>query len=190
MDLFRKALLVSLSFLPLIALADSPTHPFSLGLDYGLVRPTDAGMNIKGILLQGISTPYYQANYSYTTYSAQYLLDAKLRRQFNTRFFPYLYLGLGVAANRAFNFATTVPPYLTVTPSYGNNNLHCFTYSAGFGLDYMIMPQASVGLGYRYINLGKVGLASGIIRTTSVKAWLTQSNLYLNSLIAQVNFYI
>jgi len=164
----------------------APLYSVQVGASYQHL----SNMDVNGTLAQGISTPYYQANYAYTISSSQYLLDAKLRRQVNTRLIPYLYLGLGFASNRASDYATTVPPYLTVTPTYNNRSIHCFSYDLGIGLDLMLNSHVSVGFGYRYINLGKMGLGTGVIRNTAVKAALTQSNFYLNSIIAQLNFYI
>lgn len=179
-----NATIYGISFNKIFSIA--PLYSVQVGASYHHL----SNMDVQGILMQGISPPYYQANYSYKIYSTQYLIDAKLRRQFYTRFFPYLYLGLGVASNRASNFTTNVPAYLTVTPNYSDNTLRSFSYSLGAGIDFMIMPQLSVGLGYRFINLGKTGLGTGVIRNTAVKAALTQSNFYLNSLMAQLNLYI
>jgi opacity protein-like surface antigen len=145
-------------------------------------------MDVDGTLMQGIVPPYYQANYSYNIESSQYMIDAKLRRQFKTLIFPYIYLGLGIASNSAFNYETNVPAYLTVTPTYSNKTIYAFTYSIGLGIDY-VMQNMSLGLGYRFINLGKIGLGNGRIRNTSVGSVLTQSNLYMNALLIQCNYF-
>lgn len=253
MDFFRsissfvRYVLFFLVFVPMASLAkDSVSllnnHPYSVGLDLGIAKPTNIGqsttfplgystfsyssnsndaralisgvsvnktltinslytlqvgvsyhhissMDVKGNLEQGISPPYYQSTYSYNVTSSQYLVEAKLRRQFY-RYFPYVFLGLGVASNRADNYSTTVPSYLTVTPDYSNKTTNSFTYSLGIGVDYFVMSRLSIGLGYRFINLGNVGLGTGIIRNMSVGAELTQSNLYVNTLLAQLNYFI
>jgi opacity protein-like surface antigen len=147
-------------------------------------------MNVKGDLEQGISPPYYQANYSYNMSSYQYLVDAKLRRQFYERYFPYIYLGLGMAFNKAYDYSISVPGYLTVTPEYSTRTTNSFTYSLGLGMDYFVMPTLSIGVGYRFINLGKVGLGPGVINNTNVSAKLTQSHLYINTVLAQLNYFI
>lgn len=164
----------------------APRYSAQIGASYHYI----SNMNVEGNLLQGVSTPYYQANYSYTVNSSQYLIDTKLRQEFRRNLFPYLYLGLGVASNSAFNYETTVPAYLTVTPTYKNKTTYAFSYSAGAGIEYVIQSKLSIGLGYRFINLGGMGLGSGTIRNTAVKAALSQSNVYLNSLLAQLNYYI
>lgn len=160
-------------------------YTLQLGISYHYL----SNMDVKGNLAQGISSPYYQSSYSYSINSSQYLVEAKLRRQFY-HYFPYVYLGLGVAANSAYDYSTAIPNYLTVTPNYSNNTTNSFTYSLGIGADYFVMPTLSIGLGYRFINLGNVGLGAGVIRSMRVGAELTQSNLYLNTLLAQLNYFI
>lgn len=164
----------------------APLYSAQIGASYHYL----SNMDVKGDLMQGIAPPFYQANYYYRINSSQYMIDAKLRREFQSRFFPYVYLGLGLSANSAFNYTTNVPAYLTVTPDYSNKTTYAFTYSLGIGMDYLVVPKLSVGLGYRFINLGNTGLGKGMIRNTSTKAALTQSNLYVNSLLVQLNYFI
>ncbi len=173
-----------ISFSRMFALA--PLYTAQIGASYHYL----SNMDVKGNLMQGVSPPLYQANYSYNINSSQYMIDAKLRHEFQSRFFPYVYLGLGLAANSAFDFTTSVPAYLTVTPDYSNKTTYAFTYSLGIGIDYLVVPKLSVGLGYRFINLGCTGLGNGTVRNTSTKAALSQSNLYVNSLLVQLNYFI
>lgn len=164
----------------------APLYSLQAGISFHHI----SSMNVNGNFEQGISPPYYQSTYSYSINSSQYLLDAKLRRQVYELFFPYLYLGLGMASNRAFNYSAPVPDYLIVTPQYRDKITNSFTYSVGLGADYFVTPNVSLGVGYRFINLGKVSLGSGTIRNTTVGAKLTQSNLYVNTLLAQLNYFI
>jgi opacity protein-like surface antigen len=168
----------------LFALA--PAYTLQVGLSYHYI----SRMNINGNLEQGITPPRYQSSYSYRINSSQYLVEAGLFRQFYDRFFPYIYLGAGVASNSAYDYSTTVPAYLTVTPDYSNKTRNSFTYSLGLGVFYFIAPKVSLGLGYRFIDLGRAGLSTGIIRNTPLDAKLTQSNLYMNALLAQINYFI
>jgi hypothetical protein len=168
-------------------LAITPLSTLQIGVS---AHSLSSSISVKGNLEQGISPPYYQATYSYSINSYQYLAEAKLQHQVYEHYFPYIYLGLGVASNSAYDYSTTVPDYLTVTPDYSNKTTNSFAYSLGLGIDYFVKPQVSIGLGYRFINLGKIGLGSGVIRNTNVDAKLTQSNLYLNTLLAQLNYFI
>jgi opacity protein-like surface antigen len=164
----------------------APLYSAQIGISYHYL----SDMDVKGNLTQGIAPPFYQANYSYNINSSQYMIDAKLRRELQSCLYPYVYLGLGLAANRAFDFTTDVPAYLTVTPDYSNKTTYAFAYSLGVGIDYLVMSKLSVGIGYRFINLGNTELGTGTIRNTSTKAALSQSNLYVNSLLAQLNYFI
>jgi opacity protein-like surface antigen len=158
-------------------------------LQIGVSAHYISNMTAKGNLEQCISS-YYQSTYFYHINSHQYLAEAILHHQFYDRYFPYIYLGLGIASNKAYNYSTTIPDYLTVTPEYSNKTTNSFTYSLGLGVDYFVIPRLSIGIGYRFINLGKVGLGPGVIRNTNVSAKLMQSNLYLNTFLAQLNYFI
>lgn len=164
----------------------APAYTLQVGLSYHYI----SRMNINGNLEQGITPPYYQSSYSYRINSSQYLAEAELFRQFYDCYFPYIYLGVGVAANSAYDYSTAVPAYLTVTPDYSNRTMNSFTYSLGLGVYYFIAPKVSLGLGYRFINLGSAGLGTGIIRNTPLGVKLTQSNLYMNTLLAQINYFM
>ena len=251
MNLFNtllKSILFFSTLIPALTLADNTLLPstnrqYSIGLDFGVARPTNiansstfksgystfsygsntnsiyasisgisvnkiltiaplyslqagvsfhhiSSMDVNGNFEQGISPPYYQSTYSYSVNSSQYLIDAKLRRQFCNLLFPYLYLGLGIASNRAFDYSASVPDYLVVTPLYKDKTTNSFTYSVGLGVDYFVKSNVSLGVGYRFINLGKLGLGTGAIRNTTVGTKLTQSNLYINTLLAQLNYFI
>lgn len=250
MNLFNtvfKHILFFSTLIPAVVLANnspslSNNGQYSLGLDFGIAKPTNIGqpttfplgystfsyssntenshalvpgvfinkvfsisslytvqvglsahylsnMDAQGNLTQGISPPYYPSTYSYNINSNLYLIDAKLRHQFN-RCFPYIYLGMGMASNRAYNYSTTIQDYLVVTPTYSNKTTNSFAYSIGFGIDYFVTPKLSLGIGYRFINLGNIGLGAGIVRNINVGAKLNQSNLYVNTWLTQLNYFL
>jgi len=149
-----------------------------------------SGMNAEGNLQQGISPPYYPSKWSYSIDSFQYLLDVKWSRPVRSQYFPYIYLGLGMASNRAYDYATTIPDWLTATPEYKSHTTHSFAWSLGLGVDYSVMPRLSLGFGYRFMNLGKVGLGPGFIQGSNAGTRLTQPNLYNNIFLAQLNYFI
>lgn len=156
------------------------------GISYHYFSP----MRVKGTLLQGITPPHYQANYFYAITTSQVLFETLLRQPWNHCFSPYITIGLGVALNHARNFSTDVPAYLTLTPSYRNNTTTSFSYVIGLGFDYLIDPKLSLGMSYRFNNLGSAGLGKGQIRDTYVGEKLRQSYLYVNTLAVHLNYFI
>lgn len=161
-------------------------YTVQLGLSYHYFSP----MSVNGNLKQGISPPYYQANYTYAINSSQFLAEAILRRSWNQMLSPYVILGLGAAFNYAQNYSTNVPAYLTLTPSYSNRTRSSFSYAAGLGVDYLIDPKLSIGLAYRFVDLGAAGLGTGKIRYKQVSDKLQQSNLYVHVLAIHFNYFI
>lgn len=156
------------------------------GLNYSYLST----MVVNGNISQGIEPPYYQANYTYAVNSTQLFVEAKLRHMQYQMFSPYFVLALGAAFNHAKNYSTNIPAYLTVTPMFTNNNTSSFAYALGLGFDYRIGPKLSLGLIYRFINLGEMSLGGGKIRETSVSNPFKQSNLYINTLAVHLNYFI
>ena len=104
-------------------------------------------------------------------------------------FYPYLIGGIGGGFSRAENYATDVPDYLTVTPYYANKSTTSFSYMLGAGIDFFKFQSLSIGLGYRFSDLGRAGLGDGQIRSREIASQLTQAHLYLNTLMIEVNCF-
>ncbi|RJT48791.1 outer membrane protein [Legionella taurinensis] len=164
----------------------NPLNSVIIGLSYHQF----SDMKVRGTLQQGISPPLYSANYEYTIQLSQLLVDAKLQHQWGQRFYPYLTAGIGGGFNRAEHFYTTVPGYLTVTPTYANHRRSSLSYALGLGIDTLVAPHVTVGIGYLFSDLGRVGLGSGVIRQTRVSNYLSQSHLHMNTVLAQISWSI
>ncbi|KTD46610.1 hypothetical protein Lrub_1532 [Legionella rubrilucens] len=164
----------------------NPLNSLIMGLSYHQF----SSMAVRGTLQQGIFPPLYTANYEYTIELSQLLIDAKLQHQWGQRFYPYLIAGIGAGFNRAEHFYTTVPGYLTVTPTYANHHRSSLSYALGLGIDTLLTPHVSVGVGYLFSDLGQVGLGDGAIRQTRVSNHLSQSHLHMNTVLAQISWSI
>ena len=147
-------------------------------------------MSVHGALEQGMFPPFSQFNYSYSMTSSQLLAEAKLLRQWYKIFYPYLIGGIGVGFNKAMNYATTVPDYLTLTPWYSNNARISLSYSVGLGIDLLKSQSLSIGLGYRFSDLGQVRLGDGRIRSRETPSSPGQSHLYQNTVLIELSCFV
>ena len=164
-----------------------PDWLLETGLDYNQNSPFLA----RGGLVQGAdvqSSDTYTYHYSIVTKQA--LIEGKLLYTFKQYFHPYLLLGLGAAFNKAFNYATDIPPFLTFTRMYSDHNNTSFSYAAGIGLDTDISDHLRLGIGYRFADLGKVELGNATINTTNVIGTLSQNHLYANEGLIQLTAVI
>lgn len=89
---------------------------------------------VSGDLAQGIAPPYPQFNYSYNYTSSQLTAEAKIMRHWHKSFYPYVIAGIGTAWNRAFNYTTSIPDFLTRTPYYQNKLQASLSYTGTDGL--------------------------------------------------------
>lgn len=168
--------------------AERPLHTpwaLQLGIDYNQLAP----FYPEGILIQGADVASEnQYAYSYKIRTTQLLAEGKLFYNFKQVYHPYFLVGLGASFNRASNFATDVPPFLTFTREYENHSRTSFTYALGLGLDIDAAQHCRLGLGYRFADLGKAGLGQATIDTTQVPWTLSQSHFYVNEVVAQFTY--
>jgi opacity protein-like surface antigen len=157
------------------------------GLDYTGI----AAYSAKGTLVQGadaISANVY--NYSYNVLARQLMAAGKLLYSFKQIYHPYIFVGLGSSFNRAYNFKTTVPPFLTFTRQYNDYWNDSFTYSIGIGIDTDVYRNVRLGLGYRFADLGTASFNYATIDTTKFNNALSQSHIYSNQVLAQLTWVI
>ena len=166
-------------------------HPlWELQLGFGYNQTTS--MSAKGSLLQSIGTPSANSfSYSYNVVARQYLVEGKLLGNFYEHYHPYIELGLGASQNAAHSYATKILPSSsapTIAPQYPNQTNSSFSYNTGVGMDIDVLHNVRLGLGYRFINFGKVQLGSTVINTTPVSRVLSQSKFYVNEVLAELTF--
>jgi len=157
------------------------------GLDYNQTSPFLA----RGEFSQGADAQSADTyTYHYSIVTKQALIEGKLLYTFKQYFHPYVLFGLGAAFNKAYNYATSVPPFLTFTRMYSDNNTTSFSYAAGVGIDTDISDHLRLGIGYRFTNLGKAELGNATINTTTVSGTLSQNHLYANEGLIQLTVII
>lgn len=156
-----------------------------VGVGYNQAAPFSA----KGSFSQGAdpgSTDVYA--YHYGVLVRQLLVEGKLLYTVKERFHPYVFGGLGASFNKAYNYYTTVPPFLAFTRSYQDNSVTSFSYALGVGIEGDMTKQLRLGVGYRWTDLGQVKLGQAHINTLAVSGSLSQSHLYTNEWLAQLTY--
>ena len=160
-------------------------------LQAGLAYSETGTYNIKGNFLQGADVASADRyTYQFNAVTRQLLAQAKLMRPCYDKFYPYFLLGLGGSFNTASNFSTNVPPFLTFTREYENNQSNSFAFRVGVGVDVDIAQHLRLGVAYRFADLGGVRFGSANIDNTSVQGTLSQSNLYANEALIQLTYVI
>lgn len=162
---------------------------WDLQLGVSFYKPED--ISSSGVLVQGVDPQSADSfNYSYHLKSSQLLIEGKILRVFNKIYWPYLSLGLGATFNKASNYQTNVPPFLTFTPNFADHKVTHFAYSLGTGIDVSIQENIRLGIGYRYVDLNKANLGSGVIDTTPIPQTLAQSNIHMHQALIQISYIV
>lgn len=156
-------------------------------LQTGLSYHQLSAMRVFGALEQGISPPFFPFGYDYSVNNKTTLVEAKLIHQWHNQLYPYVLGGIGAAFNTVKNFVTDVPDYVTITPSFADNKTTSFSYILGLGVDFIHYHPLSIGLGYRFSDLGPIGLGSAQIRNTRLTNPIKQPHLYLNTVLIELN---
>ncbi len=126
-------------------------------------------------------------NYEYDIASRRILTEAKLLYTFHRIYHPYVNVGIGEAFNRAggYNeYAIDGGAGVPMSQPFSSSATYNFTYMAGLGIDINATNYLRFGLGYRYADLGKVGLGTTPLQidTSTIK----NKNLTSNEFLLQI----
>jgi opacity protein-like surface antigen len=140
--------------------AERSINPY-FAAQFGLGAYFAQANTVTGTLQQSIGSTVNSYNYQYSVFSQQLLAESKLLFTGLKRVLPYVSVGLGAALNHTDDYSATAQADTGGTPpSFDAHNETNFSYSVGLGVEMMIMPKFSLGIGYRYTNLGTVSLDS------------------------------
>lgn len=165
----------------------NPKLSLQLGLSYYQPSP----YKVSGILTQGIANCDAEIdsfNYNYRVLPRQFLVESKLLYTLQNKYHPYAIFGLGGASNKAYSYQVNFPGFLTFSPIFTDKTTATFSYSIGIGIDVDIMSHFRAGIGYRFVDFGRVGFGLATIDTTPMPSTLNQTHLYANAALAQLTY--
>lgn len=152
-----------------------------LGVEYIL----PISFSPRGKLKQGSDVQSQKKyDFRYHVQLQQLLFEGKLLCNYIGRYHPYLLLGLGSAFSQAKNFS--VRAHSLPTRKFKDNSHITFSYSLGVGLDYDLTYCTRLGIGYRFIDFGRVFLGASRFNRKHVHGTLSQHHLYANQVLAQI----
>ncbi len=140
-----------------------------------------------GDIYQFGSSAMDNSAYQYSLTSRRVLGETKLLCTVKSIFHPYVDVGLGEAFNTSSSYAE-YPYYFSggaavvpMSPPFANKTVDNFTYMAGLGVDIDASKHMRIGLGYRYVDLGKSSLGTTPIEvgTTTLQNSALTSNEFL-----------
>ena len=130
---------------------------------------------------------FNDVGYEYYMTSHRLLAEAKLLYTVKNIFHPYVDVGVGEAFNNAEDYSEH--PYDTTGVStgapFGNHSTGNFTYTAGLGVDMDVSKQVRMGVGYRYADLGKVGLGTSSLQADTNT--LQKNSITSNEFLFQIS---
>ena len=160
---------------------------FQGGVAYSQAEP----YMVKGILTQGVDVPSAeQFNYNYSALTRQIMAQGKLMYPMKDRYYPYFLLGLGAWINSSSNYSTSIPANALSTRVYPNSNPSSFAYRVGAGVDVDVWDHIRVGVAYRFLGNGAIGLGNATLEGVSVPGTLAQNNFNTNEVLFQLTYII
>jgi opacity protein-like surface antigen len=164
----------------------NPHWGWQMGLGYNETGHWGA----KGTFVQGADPQSAnEYSYRYDIVGRQLMLENKFYYHYD-KAHPYLFLGLGASFNRAYDYRTNVPSFSTFTREYQDHNETNFTYAVGLGFDRDLSKHTRLGLGYRFVDLGKVSLGKALIDTTVASGTLSENHLYASEFVFQLTLLL
>lgn len=88
--------------------------------------------------------------FSYSISNQQLFFENKVYYVTDARLLPYVLAGIGVSLNKAYGFKQSLGNDL----SFANKTKTAFAYKIGTGLDFQVVKNLRLGVGYRFANLG------------------------------------
>ena len=148
-------------------------------LGIAIAGATNVGLS--GDIWEDANPNFNNYTYDYNVNHAHVALKAKLIKELEYSFEPYLSGSVGVGFNHAYDFTITPKIYEEVAPPlFQSNTTTAFSYTAGVGLQRRMNPNWIVGLGYEFADWGKSRLAAAPGQT--VGSGLALNHLYTNEL--------
>ncbi len=156
---------------------------WQIGFGYYYLLPFD----VKGTASYPLNNVVAQSHYQYKVQSQQLLVESKLLLPLAKRWYPYVMVGVGPALNRSSDYSET--PFNGDNSGnyvFGDQQTIAFSYSVGAGLDVALTDAWRLGIGYRFSDLGAVGLGKPTNQTADVT--LNQNHLYAQSVLLQLSY--
>lgn len=172
-------------------LACDPNIAGQLGVSYQYFDTTNLSGNNDVGIEPATYTPY---QFHYHAQSQVVLLAGKLFYTYRDRFHPYVSLGLGAAFNRTSDYSATTSQTgsINLTPFFKGEENTTFAFAAGLGLEADIVSYLRVGLGYQYVNVGRVTTKKGVVTINDYQATvpfsLENSNVYTNQFVISLSY--
>ena len=137
-------------------------------------------------LVQGNAS--FSSNYSYNIARQAFLVGSKVNFLQQKKFSPFVEVGVGLSENTFSNYNESSSFNLMTYPNQTNDE---FAYILGAGVDYTVMKNWMLSLGYRFGYWGDV--ASGNLSTDGVGATLPApvhltNRIYSSEGIAKVSY--
>ena len=118
------------------------------------------------------------------------MAQGKLMYPMKDRYYPYFLLGLGAWINSSSNYSTSIPANALSTRVYPNSNPSSFAYRVGAGVDVDVWDHIRVGVAYRFLGNGAIGLGNATLEGVSVPGTLAQNNFNTNEVLFQLTYII
>lgn len=146
--------------------------------------------NVGDTIMQYSLPEFLNYNYDWKLSTLALTADTKLNLFHFSKFSPYVNGGLGVSFNEARSFNETAFSDVTprISPAFSNHTSTQFTYHAGAGLDFLLIPNWLFSAGYEFESFGD--FSSGKGQSTWSGEALRLGNYQTNTLLFGVTYLI
>lgn len=163
----------------------------SLWAQLGVELGAGGTARFRGDIWENANPNTIDNTYSYKVNEGRILAKMKLLADLNfygTR--PFANVGLGGGFNHAYGYETqpTTPNGPVSAYRFNSKVSKSFAWTAGFGFEEILNEHWHASIGYEFANWGKSQLGSAYTQT--VGEGLVVNNIYLNTLLLTLTYYI
>lgn len=163
------------------------TLPKSLLGQLGLVLAKATNPQLSGDIWDDADPEFNNYVYHYNVNHFHLALQGKLLANCRWPVAPWISASAGLGFNRAQNFTNT-PKIFEALPNsnFSNSTTISFVYTIGVGIQYRMIQNWQIGVGYEFADWGRSQLGKAAGQTTNNR--LTRNHLYTNSLLINLTY--
>ncbi|MBV8801442.1 MAG: outer membrane beta-barrel protein [Gammaproteobacteria bacterium] len=153
---------------------------------YGISYYQASPFEMQGTINQFGNPEFANLTYTYEIQSRRAFLETKVLYSILKLAHPYLNLAIGEAFNKACNYKEypVTSDAVPMADPFENKISHQLTYFIGLGMDFDMNQHMRLGVGYRYVNLGKAELGDSPLQqdTTTIE----NNSIHMNEYFVQL----
>lgn len=153
--------------------------------EFGLEMAQTTGVQSTGHIWDFADQTFDNYTYSYKIAQTRLALKNKFFYDAQLSILPYMSVGIGIGANRAYGYQSTpITNGAADVPNHDSKTVMAFTYTIGIGFEKSFREKWRWGFGFEHIDLGRTQLGSA----SGAGLGPSTNHVYTNSFMLNITY--